>query len=538
MTTNKSTQLASSENLDSYSHKRTGGLEFVAEELFSIQTGGFSSSGFSFTDNDMSSSDLHTQLMEFSSFSSSKESRSLAAPLDCFPFDVGQDVDWSLLEGDQWFEHSLKAPGLMTRSVSDPFDLNAFDSHGFQSGYRQAGHETDVGVEFGSPLHVPEKTPSSTECSASPTVIPQSKALGLCSKNNIGLLSDDQCWHAVSVRSRAADQLFVYGVQSTKIYCRPSCPSRRPSRRHARFFLFPGAIDAAEKANFRACKRCKPKTIGVANAGVLGVGSALEKIAGEINWQASTPSEQREDSTLETLAKAAGLSTFHFHRLFKTITRMTPGEYMNACHSLALQDALGKNHGKDSRTEAEDLFSREEYSRWSARTARKALGGISPAAYAQGAKEVSIEYTRSDTAFGRMCVAWSKKNRTSCCCEGECSAGARIHALLFGEDSEDRTRERFPLAKASNEQGQWLRECVQILEAEGKDRETELPAGAVPLLRRAKVWLNLVHDSMMGEKLEGRCTQERLLPAEAKVDGNSGGFETPVGVPLLECQMR
>lgn len=474
----------------------------------------------------MSSSDPHTQLIEFSSFPSSEESRTAQLDFcDSFPFDVGQHGDWSMLEGDQWFE-------------PDAFDLDAFDSHGFQSGYRQAGHETDVRVEFGSPLHVQGKTPSSTECSTPSTVVSPTKAPGLYSKIHIDLLSDDQCWHAVSVRSRAADQLFVYGVQSTKIYCRPSCPSRRPSRRHARFFLFPGAIDTAEKAKFRACKRCKPKTIGVANAGVLGVGSALEKIAGEISWQAGTPSEQREESTLEALAKAAGLSTFHFHRLFKTITRMTPGEYMNACHSLALQDALGKNHGKDSRSEAEDLFSREEFSRWSVRTARKALGGISPAAYAQGAKGVSIEYTLSDTAFGRICVAWSKKNGTSCCCEGEWSAGARVHALLFGEDSEERTRERFPLAKASDEHGQWLRECVKIIEVEGKDRETELPAGAVPLLRRAKVWLKLVHDSMMGGKVEGRCTQEGLFSAKARLDGNSGDFTTPVGVPLLKCQVR
>lgn len=79
--------------------------------------------------------------------------------------------------------------------------------------------------------------------------------------------------------------------------------------------------------------------------------------------------------------------------------------------------------------------------------------------------------------------------------------------MIFGEDSEKRTRECFPLPKASNEISQWLRECVQTLEDDGKDRETELPAEAVLLLRRAKVWLKLVHGPMMEGKGEGRRNQ-------------------------------
>lgn len=454
-------------------------------------------------------SDLQNQLIEFSSsheLDSLEESRTEYAfldPYDSFPIDVGQDGDWNTFEAEQWSEHlASNLNDSSPHSISEAFDLDPFGLQGWPS-----SHETNIGKEFGSSIAVQENAPSLTECSTPSTLIPLSKASELCSTSNMNRLTDDQCWHAVSVRSRAADQLFVFGVQSTRIYCRPSCPSRRPSRRRARFFLFPGATDAAEKANFRACKRCKPKTIGTANAGVLGVGLALEKIANAIDWQSGTPSEQREESKLEALAKAAGLSVFHFHRLFKAITRMTPGEYTNACHSLALQDALGKDNGKDSRSEAEIMTSREGVSRWSARTARKALGGISPAVYAQGAKAESMKYTLTDTAFGRICVIWSKKTGASCCCEGECSAGARVHGLLFGEDSDKRTRERFPLAKVSNEHIQWLRECVQTLQDEGKDRETELPAEAVPLLRRAKVWLKLVHDPVMGEKGEGRCTQ-------------------------------
>lgn len=507
MGTNRPAQPASSENLCSYNEPTTSedgldpNLGFVAD--FLIQDGQLPSADSSFTDSNMFSlifpQDLQSQLIQFSSFpelDSSKESQTNFATLDSYDFsiDVGQAFDWSTLEADRWYEHlapnlnNSSAPGLTAHSASESFHL-------------------DTLTNVDSSTNAQENTLSLTECSTPSILIPPPKAPGLCSTNLTDLLTDDQCWHAVSVRSRAADQLFVYGVQSTKIYCRPSCPSRRPSRTRARFFFFPGAIDAAEKANFRACKRCNPKTIGTANAGVLGIGLALEKIAGDVGWQSGTPSKKRDESKLEALAKAAGLSIFHFHRLFKAITRMTPGEYTNACHSLALQDALGKDREKDSKSDAEVMISREEFSRWSARTARKALGGISPAEYAQGAKAVSIEYTLTDTAFGPMSLVWSKKNATTCCCEGESSTGASIHAVIFGEDSEKRTLERFPLAKASNKISKWLRECVQTLEDNGKDRETELPAEAVPLLRRAKVWSRLVHDSMMEGKGEGKRTQ-------------------------------
>src|ERR671930_665062 len=66
----------------------------------------------------------------------------------------------------------------------------------------------------------------------------------------------ERCWNAVLNRDAEADGSFVYAVRSTRVYCRPSCPSRRPLRRHVLFFLRP---DAAEAAGFRACLRCRPR---------------------------------------------------------------------------------------------------------------------------------------------------------------------------------------------------------------------------------------------------------------------------------------
>lgn len=397
-----------------------------------------------------------------------------------------EDSGLSSLEANEW-DQSLALPldDLLASS-------NTFGSQG-TSDLQPTVEKLNAGLDTSIPIFTDEDTISST-----PYISLETPDISSPSR---GVITNNQCWHAISTRSHAADRLFVYGVLSTKIYCRPSCPSRRPSRSGVKFFPYPNAIEAAENAKFRACKRCKPNTNGIANAGVVGIGLALEKIAGEVTKSGDTPLERRQESKLEELAKAAGLSVFHFHRLFKAVTRMTPGEYTTACHSLALQDVLGKDSEDLSFGMEGQLFG--EFSRWSLRTARKALGGISPTEYIEGAKTAKVEYTTIDTAFGRMCVAWSTKSTTKCCRLGQCKAVARVHALLFGQDSERRIRGRFPLAVASTACVPWLRDCVRQLEAEGKDREAELPAEVVPLLRRARVWLRLLQDPVMGEQGEG-----------------------------------
>ena len=126
---------------------------------------------------------------------------------------------------------------------------------------------------------------------------------------------ENQRWHATLSRSRRADCYFLYGILTTKIFCRPSCASRRPSRRQVRFFSFPGAIEAAERAMFRPCKRCRPETLGTGNNGVLAISRVLRKIIVETFEKRSEVEE--EGLKLESLAKSAGLSISHFHRYSK-----------------------------------------------------------------------------------------------------------------------------------------------------------------------------------------------------------------------------
>src|SRR3954470_6860324 len=124
------------------------------------------------------------------------------------------------------------------------------------------------------------------------------------------LLDPDTAWTAVLARDRRADGRFVTGVLTTGIYCRPSCAARHPKRENVRFFAT-GAEAAA--AGLRACLRCKPDDVSRDAAAVEAALALIESA--------------EEPPSLEALAARAGYSPFHFHRLFKRATGVTPAAY-------------------------------------------------------------------------------------------------------------------------------------------------------------------------------------------------------------------
>src|ERR1700757_2776791 len=127
------------------------------------------------------------------------------------------------------------------------------------------------------------------------------------------MLDLEQCWAAVEKRDAGADGRFFYGVRTTGVYCRPGCASRLPLRANTVFFE---TTAAAEAAGFRACKRCRPADGSAASRHV----AAIEKACALLRTSETMPS-------LAELAGAACISRFHFHRLFKQITGVTPREY-------------------------------------------------------------------------------------------------------------------------------------------------------------------------------------------------------------------
>ena len=292
--------------------------------------------------------------------------------------------------------------------------------------------------------------------------------------------TESQRWHATLSRSRTADRYFLYGVLTTKIFCRPSCASRRPSRKHVKFFAFPGAIEAAEQGKFRPCKRCKPETLGTGNASVIAISQVLRKIIAETF---ENRNGERKGLKLELLATSAGLSTFHFHRLFKATTQITPADFIAACYALAFQDDLCTNSTRGTTPDARVM---QVSSHWSERTARKALGGLKPAGHANGAEKKSIEYCCVSSPGGELVVAYSGDSKTS---------NVSVHAVVLSQDFSPPIGAHLWASKESEKYAQCLSQYIKELEEKCQDRDVELATDVLSVLWRARLWLKLTHDN-------------------------------------------
>lgn len=230
------------------------------------------------------------------------------------------------------------------------------------------------------------------------------------------LMPDEaDCWAAVERRDRAADGRFVYGVRTTGVFCRPSCPSR-PARRENVSFHVDG--EAARAAGFRACKRCKPDDLHAtppAHAGIVKACRAIEC------------AEALPD--LATLADIAGLSRFHFHRQFKAATGVTPKAYAAARRSARVREALAA--GKPV-TEA--MYDAGYNSNARFYSDANGMLGMTPSAYRAGGSDAEIRFAIGECSLGAILVAATDK--------GLC-------AILLGDDADTLARDlqdRFPRA--------------------------------------------------------------------------------------------
>ena len=130
------------------------------------------------------------------------------------------------------------------------------------------------------------------------------------SQETMPLPRDEARWDAVRRRDRAADGAFVYSVRTTGVYCRPSCAARLPRRENVAFHQ---TCADAERAGFRPCKRCRPNEPARADRQAAAVATACRLIEAA-----------EEVPSLDALAQAADMSRFHFHRVFKAVTGVTP----------------------------------------------------------------------------------------------------------------------------------------------------------------------------------------------------------------------
>ena len=268
----------------------------------------------------------------------------------------------------------------------------------------------------------------------------------------------DTRWQAVLARDRRADGQFVYAVRSTGVYCRPSCPSRRPGRHVVAFF---DAAADAERAGFRPCRRCKPHEPPTADPWV-------EKIRRACVYLANVDGHP----SLATLARRVGGSPYHLQRNFKRLVGVSPREYAEACRLRKVKRRLRQG---DAVTGAMLDAGYGSSSRFYERAAPRL--GMSPSTYRRGGAGMSIRYTIVDSPLGRLLVGATPR--------GVC-------AVAMGTTDADLERalaQEYPAAAIAADEGSLSRWTTEILaHLAGRRPRLDLPLDVQATAFQWQVW--------------------------------------------------
>ncbi|MFY9950492.1 MAG: bifunctional DNA-binding transcriptional regulator/O6-methylguanine-DNA methyltransferase Ada [Candidatus Sulfotelmatobacter sp.] len=272
---------------------------------------------------------------------------------------------------------------------------------------------------------------------------------------------DQESWNAVIARDPSYDGEFVFAVASTGVYCRPSCAARRPRRENVTFFPRP---DQAERAGFRECLRCRPRSFS---------GSPQSDVAKEICRYI----EQHLDEpiTLERLGKAFRLSPFHLQRRFKAAIGITPREYADSCRMRQLKRNLRSG---DNVTRAMYDAGYGSSSRLYEKTASQL--GMTPDNYRRGAIAATIRYACADSPLGRMLIAATER--------GVCSI------QFAGSDGEliEGLKREFPFAVRKPDEGglqTWI--AALLSKMTGRELDANLPLDIRATAFQRRVWTYL-----------------------------------------------
>jgi AraC family transcriptional regulator of adaptative response/methylated-DNA-[protein]-cysteine methyltransferase len=271
----------------------------------------------------------------------------------------------------------------------------------------------------------------------------------------------DPRWAAVLARDASADGRFVYSVATTGVYCRPSCGSRRARPENVRFHADNAA---AERAGFRPCKRCQPDTAALAEQHAARVTQACRRIESDETLP-----------TLEQLAHEAGLSPFHFHRVFKRITGLTPKAYATAHRAKKLRARLD-----DGARVTEAIYDAgyNSNARFYAESDR--VLGMTPSTYRAGGARQPIRFALAQCSLGSILVAQSER--------GVC-------AILMGDDPETLLhdlQDRFPRAELIGGDAEFeaTAACV-IASVEAPNLGLDLPLDIRGTAFQQRVWREL-----------------------------------------------
>ena len=257
------------------------------------------------------------------------------------------------------------------------------------------------------------------------------------SKETVTRTNGAEAWAAVQHRDRSWDGHLFYAVRTTGIYCRPSCPARRPKRENVAFFE---TAEAAETAGFRACHRCQPAS-SKGTTTEKRIRRALEYIEAHLD----------ERITLEALGRTVGISPFHLQRAFTEAVGLSPRKYQDARRLEAMKSRL--RSGEDVGRAA--FGAGYGSTRGAYESARGGLG-MTPGEYGAGAAGLTIRYSIHDSPFGRVLIGFTTR--------GICSV------LLADSDQDlvDELRREFPgatLATDDSATSVWAAAVIGYLES-------------------------------------------------------------------------
>lgn len=270
-------------------------------------------------------------------------------------------------------------------------------------------------------------------------------------------LTDDDRWNAFVSRDSSLAGAFFMSVRTTGVYCRAGCPARTPNRSNITFYE---TADQAEAAGFRPCKRCKPR-------------EAPDLQHRQVIAQACRSIETADDTLkLADLAEAAGLSQFHFHRLFKSLVGVTPKAYAVAHRRQRVRHNLPRSSTVTKAVHDSGFNSNGRFYADS-----NASLGMTPARYRDGGAGTEILYALADCALGRILVAASDK--------GVC-------AIFLGDDDArliGELKREFPnaeLAEGSRPFEKLMRKAVALADAPSKP--SDLPLDIRGTAFQHRVW--------------------------------------------------
>jgi AraC family transcriptional regulator, regulatory protein of adaptative response / methylated-DNA-[protein]-cysteine methyltransferase len=272
---------------------------------------------------------------------------------------------------------------------------------------------------------------------------------------------EERWWQAVSRRDPAFDGKVFFAVRTTGVYCRPSCASRSAKRENVSFFK---SAAEAEKAGYRACKRCRPHNLGAPDPQIEAVKRACDEIE-----------HAEEAPKLADLALSAGLSPYHFHRVFKTITGVTPKAYAAQTRARRAADKL-----RTAETITEAIYDAgfNSSSRFYESTAARL--GMTPSAVRRGGAGAVIRFAVGEASLGAVLVAATDK--------GVC-------AIMLGDDPEALVRDlqdRFPRAELKGGDPAFERTVAQVVGlVETPAQRLDLPLDIRGTAFQQRVWAAL-----------------------------------------------